>query len=533
MSATVLSVNAQRNMQVWGDGSYSEFSTNDVDSVTFLLSPNGTPRTYVTPQFKIESDYWFVSYDEGMTWTQLGKATGEQGAQGPQGEKGDTGEQGEKGDTGAQGAKGDKGDKGDSMFLSVTQDDNYIYLLMADSTKIQIANANKSDSTTSQPNSEFLFEVTYDANGGVGYMPKDTFYYGTLKGIAYCRYTKEGCNFSHWNTHPDGTGASYFEGRGLTTGKNITLYAQWVFTGVLSGVFSVSNDKKINFSTGNLQYQASTDTWRFAENQTDYIGDTNKNISANYDGWIDLFGWGTSGYNNTANDPCAINYQPWSKDAREVSTIPMDSTQNCEMQPITGECGWDYVFIDCSYNKYGYGPSTNMTDRNLTGSSVNYDWGIYNAISNGGNKAGMWRMLTSSEWYYLFNTRTNAQYLWSQATVNGVCGVIILPDNFSKPTSISWMPQANSWSTNTYTTDQWTTLQTIGAVFLPAAGTRDGLRVYDVGSWGNYWSSTACGSNYANSENYASFLEFNITHSGQRNNNRYLGYSVRLVQDVK
>lgn len=95
MFATVLSVSAQRNMQVWEDGSYSEFPTTNVDSVTFLLSPNGTPRTYVTPQFKIESDYWYVSYDEGWTWTQLGKATG---AQGPQGEKGDTGEKGEKGD---------------------------------------------------------------------------------------------------------------------------------------------------------------------------------------------------------------------------------------------------------------------------------------------------------------------------------------------------------------------------------------------------------------------------------------------------
>ena len=72
MFATVLSVSAQRNMQVWEDGSYSEFPTTNVDSVTFLLSPNGTPRTYVTPQFKIESDYWYVSYDEGWTWTQLG-----------------------------------------------------------------------------------------------------------------------------------------------------------------------------------------------------------------------------------------------------------------------------------------------------------------------------------------------------------------------------------------------------------------------------------------------------------------------------
>ena len=35
---------------------------------------NGT-----TPQFKIENDYWFVSYNNGANWTQLGKATGEDG----------------------------------------------------------------------------------------------------------------------------------------------------------------------------------------------------------------------------------------------------------------------------------------------------------------------------------------------------------------------------------------------------------------------------------------------------------------------
>lgn len=133
MFATVLSVSAQRNMQVWEDGSYSEFPTTNVDSVTFLLSPNGTPRTYVTPQFKIESDYWYVSYDEGWTWTQLGKATGEQGAQGPQGEKGDTGEQ------------GPKGDKGDSMFSSVTQDAYFAYFTLADGTQIKISKSNSSD----------------------------------------------------------------------------------------------------------------------------------------------------------------------------------------------------------------------------------------------------------------------------------------------------------------------------------------------------------------------------------------------------
>ena len=128
MFATVLSVSAQRNMQVWEDGSYSEFPTTNVDSVTFLLSPNGTPRTYVTPQFKIESDYWYVSYDEGWTWTQLGKATGEQGAQG---EKGDTGE---------------KGEKGDSMFSSVTQDAYFAYFTLADGTQIKIPKNSSSGS---------------------------------------------------------------------------------------------------------------------------------------------------------------------------------------------------------------------------------------------------------------------------------------------------------------------------------------------------------------------------------------------------
>ena len=36
---------------------------------------DGTNGT--TPQFKIENDYWFVSYNNGANWTQLGKATGE------------------------------------------------------------------------------------------------------------------------------------------------------------------------------------------------------------------------------------------------------------------------------------------------------------------------------------------------------------------------------------------------------------------------------------------------------------------------
>ena len=49
---------------------------------------NGTNGT--TPQFKIENDYWFISYDNGDTWTLLGKATGEDGKDGQDGVGGDS-----------------------------------------------------------------------------------------------------------------------------------------------------------------------------------------------------------------------------------------------------------------------------------------------------------------------------------------------------------------------------------------------------------------------------------------------------------
>jgi hypothetical protein len=71
----------------------------------------------VTPQLKIENDYWYVSYDNGTTWTQLGKATGEDGA------------------------NGNHGTNGDSFFQSVTQDDSNVYFTLADGTVITVPKA--------------------------------------------------------------------------------------------------------------------------------------------------------------------------------------------------------------------------------------------------------------------------------------------------------------------------------------------------------------------------------------------------------
>ena len=58
--------------------------------------------------------------------------------------------------------------------------------------------------------------------------------------------------------------------------------------GVLPGRFSVSSTKKVRFSKGNLQYIASTQTWRFADEQYEYLGEANNGALKR-----DLFGWGT------------------------------------------------------------------------------------------------------------------------------------------------------------------------------------------------------------------------------------------------
>lgn len=302
--------------------------------------------------------------------------------------------------------------------------------------------------------------------------------------------------------------------------------------GAGSGKFSVSADKQVSFSKGNLQYQASTNTWRFAENQFDYIGEANANISATYDGWIDLFGWGTSGFNNTNNDPISINYQPWAHSTISLSGIKIDSVLNCEMQTITGECEWNYKYMNDSYNAYGYGPSFNMTEHNLMGTSANYDWGVYNAISNGGNEPNLWRTLTIEEWQYVFSGRSNAKYLWSVGIVNGVRGVIILPDDFVKPADVSWTYETKAWTNNIYDLDKWSIMESAGAVFLPKAGERDGLKV-KAGEYssGTYWATTADDRAHADCISfYATMSGIGLGVSGM---SRYYGYSVRLVQDVK
>ena len=274
--------------------------------------------------------------------------------------------------------------------------------------------------------------------------------------------------------------------------------------GALNGVFSVAPDKQVRFSQGNLQYSAAgkhqtadglaQGTWRFAENQYDIIGEDNSSISSHFSGWIDLFGWGTSGWNSGA-----FCYQPWSVSVENVDYSPGNNGKN-----------------------------------SLTNSCAFADWGVYNAISNGGNAPGRWRTLTKDEAEYLFLTRNastvngipNARY--AKATVNGVRGLVLFPNKYDHPNSIVPPQDINNDTVNYknhYSAQQWKALENAGAVFLPEASVRGNLH-YTGEPSGHYWTSSS----------YTSSCVFNIGISefaaGVGHVYRYYGLSVRLVQDA-
>lgn len=243
--------------------------------------------------------------------------------------------------------------------------------------------------------------------------------------------------------------------------------------GALNGLFSVAPNKKVRFSMGNLQFNAKKYEFRFAEHQYDRIGDDNTKIAANYDGWIDLFGFGTSGY---------------------MGCEPFETSRNSDQYP------------------------------NQSIDNTNYDWGVYNPIVNGGNKEGLWRTLTKYEWDYLLQTRPNAKKLLAKACVNHINGYIFLPDDFFEHrVRVPFDSTPNNFSGNTYDLTQWATLEAAGAVFLPCVGSREGTTM--SGSLENnchYWSASNYGSGYAY-----------IIYINTRCNYRCFGCGVRLVQDVK
>lgn len=259
--------------------------------------------------------------------------------------------------------------------------------------------------------------------------------------------------------------------------------------GASNAVFSVSPSQKVRFSRGNLQYSSNgthsvasggtaPGTWRFAENQYDVIGEC-----CYEDGvWGDNFAWGTSGWNSGAHV-----YQP---------TRPTES----------------YGYL--------YDHDSSFLVKSLVGAYSKADWGVYNAISNGGNTAGMWRTLTKDEWVYLLHQRRttfvdengrtydSVRYTATSIKIDNkeIWGLVLFPDTFTWPQGgvlSDWGENYAPFPGNDIvysgagytpsTVENWKKFENAGAIFLPISYSSNGhdeLGFSSSEGHGIYWSST-------------------------------------------
>ncbi|MBR2165325.1 MAG: BACON domain-containing protein [Paludibacteraceae bacterium] len=257
--------------------------------------------------------------------------------------------------------------------------------------------------------------------------------------------------------------------------------------------FSVSPEKKVYFSVGNLQCRRAPNfEWRFAPEQYQVCGEDNEKTGV----WGDLFGYGTS------------------KDPENVSTDLKDYYDN----EIVG---------------------------------TDYDWGVWltknnklplNETTAGVRGSGKWRTLTEEEWTYLLLKRSAT--LCAIATIENQIGIIILPDGYKASSVTLKYPEVSEYGIEGYnganklTLTQWKTLEAAGAVFLPAAGYRKDA-YYSV-EHSYYWAST-CEHKYLDMgtagavemRNQGYRYQDGFTIGPGYPGSRTFGCAVRLVQDVK
>ena len=290
-------------------------------------------------------------------------------------------------------------------------------------------------------------------------------------------------NLAHSTTYYFRAYATNSQGTAYGQQQQFTTASIWI-EGSVHGLFSVSATQQVMFSRGNLQYQSSTGIWRFAANQYTHEYDwANGLISSTTSQFFDLFGLGTSGYNNK---------HPW-----------LSSTNTA-----------DYI-------RY----------TNIAG--THYDWGVHNAISNGGSQAGLWRILDTNEWKYLLYTRPGAASKRGLATVSvDVPGMVLLPDNWTLPDGCTFTPSHQTYSDNTYTAAQWTLMEQAGAVFLPACGLREGTECRHRSDQSTIYGGYYWVSNPVSGTSMYKFLSFGVSGGlGLYNYSNYYGLSVRLVHN--
>lgn len=290
-------------------------------------------------------------------------------------------------------------------------------------------------------------------------------------------------------------------------------YARFVTGGLFTVSGTGNNAKKVIISQGNLQYNKVAQKWSFLTLQYDMVENSSQNVGSDYSSqdYITLFGWGTSGWDNG-------NYKFY----------PYNTTS---------------LYGSQYGDSYGYGPTSGgIYTFDLTGDFSLSDWGVHNAITNGGNVAGRWRTLTYGQWDTLLTKRvtdssvngvSSARY--THASVNGKHGIIIFPDNFSAPalhTGSTWgtgtINGTSSWGTVIILSD-WLLLEANGAVFLPASGTRTSSTVSSVDGTGSYWSSSC----YNAQAPYRLMFQSKKLETKNNTMNKNGGSAVRLVRDMK
>ena len=226
---------------------------------------------------------------------------------------------------------------------------------------------------------------------------------------------------------------------GITVKKNqmyksdLQLKCQYSAKSFIDADFSVDATHTVKFTSGNLQYHCKNKTWRFAENQWSVIGTANSNIASDYNGYIDLFSYGTSGY-GTNGDPCRL-----------VNTdYPSGSITRTE-----NDWGW--------HNRiHSYNESTSLGHP----SHIFFTW-------------------TTGQATYMFETRNSTSYRSALGKVNGINGIILFPDQYTHPSDVTNPSYSNitfgghnySYSPS-YDETAWNKMAALGAVFLPCGGYR-------------------------------------------------------------
>ena len=99
--------------------------------------PGESGKDGITPQLRIENGYWQISYNDGASWIQLGKATG------------------------------DKGEQGDPLFQTVEDNDNNVVFTLNDGTTITIPKV--SESTFNILFNKTVFHIEANATYKVAY----------------------------------------------------------------------------------------------------------------------------------------------------------------------------------------------------------------------------------------------------------------------------------------------------------------------------------------------------------------------------